>query len=147
MIERAAEAIDLFPRDERDIASLTLCIDPSILPDLKRRMQTFRRELMRYAEQRGTPTRVVQINFQLFPLSECQPGLACTDAGEQAPNVFAGGPRCLPVCETDADCDALSRCEDAPAGCAAPASRAFRAGPRGSDACGRGVAARRGGCP
>lgn len=70
MIERAAEAIDLFPRDERDIASLTLCIDPSILPDLKRRMQTFRRELMRYAEHRGTPTRVVQINFQLFPLTK-----------------------------------------------------------------------------
>lgn len=44
--------------------------------------------------------------------SECQEGLSCTDVGEQAPSVFAGGPRCIPVCETDADCDALGRCED-----------------------------------
>jgi uncharacterized protein (TIGR02147 family) len=70
MIERAAAAIDLFPRDEREIASLTLCIDESILPELRARLQTFRRELMVLAEQSGDRKRVVQINFQLFPLSK-----------------------------------------------------------------------------
>lgn len=70
MIERAAEAIDLFPRDEREIASLTLCIDEAIIPELKQRLQLFRRELMQYAEQHGERKRVVQLNFQLFPLSK-----------------------------------------------------------------------------
>lgn len=70
MIERAGEAIDLFPRDEREIASLTLCIDERILPELKQRLQTFRRELMQFAEQTGDRKRVVQLNFQLFPLTK-----------------------------------------------------------------------------
>jgi uncharacterized protein (TIGR02147 family) len=69
MLERASDAIDLFPRDEREIASLTLCIDERILPELKRRLQTFRRELMQVAEESGERTRVLQVNFQLFPLS------------------------------------------------------------------------------
>jgi len=70
MIERAGAAIDLFQRDEREIASLTLCIDERILPELKARLTTFRRELMQFAEQSGDRKRVVQINFQLFPLSK-----------------------------------------------------------------------------
>ncbi|MDB4989871.1 MAG: hypothetical protein JWN04_5049 [Myxococcaceae bacterium] len=70
MLERAAEAIDLFPRDEREIASLTLCIDERVLPELKARMQQFRRELMQFAEAGGERKRVVQVNFQLFPLSK-----------------------------------------------------------------------------
>jgi uncharacterized protein (TIGR02147 family) len=70
MLERASEALDLFPREEREIASLTLCIDESRLPELKTRMQKFRRELMHFAEQGGDRKRVVQVNFQLFPLSK-----------------------------------------------------------------------------
>lgn len=70
MLERAVHAIDLFPRDEREIASLTLCIDESMLPELKERLQSFRRELMHAAEERGQRTRIVQVNFQLFPLSK-----------------------------------------------------------------------------
>lgn len=70
MIERAAQAIDRFPREEREIASLTLCIDDAMLPELKARLQAFRRELMQLAEQSGDRKRVVQINFQLFPLTK-----------------------------------------------------------------------------
>jgi uncharacterized protein (TIGR02147 family) len=70
MLERAIAAVDLFPRDEREIASLTLCVDETMLPELKERLQKFRRELMHAAEERGERTRIVQINFQLFPLSK-----------------------------------------------------------------------------
>ena len=37
--------------------------------DLKERIREFRRELLQLAELEGKPERVVQINFQLFPLS------------------------------------------------------------------------------
>lgn len=70
MLERASDALELFTRDEREIASLTLCIDEAVLPALKLRLQAFRRELMQYAEGSGEPERVVQVNFQFFPLSK-----------------------------------------------------------------------------
>lgn len=70
MLERAAAAIDDIPRDEREISSLTLCVSQSVLLDLKERIREFRRELLQLAELGGPPERVVQLNFQLFPLSE-----------------------------------------------------------------------------
>ena len=70
MMERAAAALDTIPREEREISSLTLCVSQEVLLDLKERIREFRRELLQLAELGGTPERVVQLNFQLFPLSE-----------------------------------------------------------------------------
>ncbi len=70
MLQRASESIDLFSRELREIGSLTLCIDENMLPVLKARLQAFRREILQDAERVGTPQRVVQLNFQLFPLSQ-----------------------------------------------------------------------------
>jgi uncharacterized protein (TIGR02147 family) len=72
MLERAAEALDSVPRDEREISSVTLCVSQDVMLDLKERIREFRRELLQVAELGGAPERVVQINFQLFPLSEKQ---------------------------------------------------------------------------
>jgi uncharacterized protein (TIGR02147 family) len=69
MLERAAHALDHIPRDQRDISCLTLCVSESKLRELQERVRTFRRELLQAAEVGDTPERVVQINFQLFPLS------------------------------------------------------------------------------
>lgn len=70
MIAQASEAIDRFPASEREIASLTLCVDESMLPALKLKLQAFRREFMQFAEGSGVPERVLQVNFQMFPLSK-----------------------------------------------------------------------------
>ncbi len=70
MMERAAAAIDEIPCEEREISSLTLCVSQDVLLDLKERIREFRRELLQLAELGGPPERVVQLNFQLFPLSE-----------------------------------------------------------------------------
>lgn len=70
MLERASAAIDLIPREEREISALTLCVSQEVLLDLKERIREFRRELLQLAELGGAPERVVQLNFQLFPLSE-----------------------------------------------------------------------------
>jgi uncharacterized protein (TIGR02147 family) len=69
MIDQAKHALDRVPREERDISSLTLCVSDEALPRLKERIAQFRRELLQTAELEGAPSRVVQINFQLFPLS------------------------------------------------------------------------------
>lgn len=73
MLERASAAIESIPRDEREIASLTLCVSEQRLREIKQQLRSFRRELLQTAEQDDTPERVVQINFQLFPLSRSDP--------------------------------------------------------------------------
>lgn len=70
MLDRAAAAVETVPREEREISSLTLCVSQEVLLDLKERIREFRRELLQLTELRGMPERVVQLNFQLFPLSE-----------------------------------------------------------------------------
>ena len=70
MLERAAEAIDRVPREEREIASLTLCISQARMAELKRELEQFRHQLVARYQGDTDPERVVQVNFQLFPLSK-----------------------------------------------------------------------------
>lgn len=76
MLERAQEALDHCSRDEREIAGLTLSVSRRQLADFKRRLYEFRQELVQLAVEASkseAPTDVVQINFQLFPLTEQEP--------------------------------------------------------------------------
>jgi uncharacterized protein (TIGR02147 family) len=69
MMERAAEALDLVPRAQREIASLTLCLSQAQLLELKQELTQFRDDLLhRYASGEDA-RRVVQLNLQLFPLT------------------------------------------------------------------------------
>jgi uncharacterized protein (TIGR02147 family) len=70
MMSLAGQSLDSVPREEREISSLTLCVSREVQAELKERIREFRRELLQLAELEGKPERVVQINFQLFPLSE-----------------------------------------------------------------------------
>jgi uncharacterized protein (TIGR02147 family) len=72
MMGRAAASIDEFPPQQRDISSLTLCLGPDRLAELKARIQRFRRELLEMSLEDPDPREVIQINFQLFPLTDCQ---------------------------------------------------------------------------
>ena len=69
MIARGAESIDEVPAALRDISSLTLCLGDDGLALFKERIQRFRRELLELSTLETDPRQVVQINFQLFPLS------------------------------------------------------------------------------
>jgi uncharacterized protein (TIGR02147 family) len=69
MMERAAEALDIVPRAQREIASLTLCVSQAQLLALKEELAQFRNDLLhRYAAGEDA-RRVVQLNLQLFPLT------------------------------------------------------------------------------
>ncbi len=69
MMQRATDSMDAVPASERDISSLTLCLDPDGLRRVKERIQRFRRELLELSMIAEKPHQVVQVNFQLFPLS------------------------------------------------------------------------------
>jgi uncharacterized protein (TIGR02147 family) len=70
MIGRALAAIDDVPRAERDISSVTLCVDSTGLSALKHRIQQIRRELLDEFDAEESGAQVVQVNIQVFPLSE-----------------------------------------------------------------------------
>jgi uncharacterized protein (TIGR02147 family) len=71
MMDRAAAAIDLFPREKREVSSLTLNLTTAQLGELKKRLLSFRQELLQASlDSKGEPVEhVVQVNFQMFPLT------------------------------------------------------------------------------
>lgn len=79
MMRLASEALERVDHAQRDISSVTLCLGPDGLDTIKRAVVRFRRELLKLSELETHPAQVVQVNFQLFPLSA-----ASDDEGSQS---------------------------------------------------------------
>jgi len=71
MLARASASIDEVPAEHRDVSSLTLCMGRDGVRRLKERIRRFRRELLELSALESDPREVVQVNFQLFPLTDC----------------------------------------------------------------------------
>lgn len=69
VLQKAMESIETNSIEERDFTSMTMAIDPSLLPEAKKRIAAFRRELCAFLES-GNRKRVYEMSIQLFPLSE-----------------------------------------------------------------------------
>jgi uncharacterized protein (TIGR02147 family) len=66
----AREAIERFPPEERDIRSVTFGVSAEGYAEVKKRLETFWKELLVYAETQKNVDRIFQVNMQLFPLSK-----------------------------------------------------------------------------
>ena len=73
MMERAAESIDLVDRGEREISGLTVGLSREGLQLFKQKIQALRAELLELSARETAPDRVVQVNFQMFPLASVEP--------------------------------------------------------------------------
>lgn len=73
MMARAAESMELVPKEERDISGLTFTCSNETLAEVKRRIVAFRKELIALLGEEAGEERVVQLNIQLFPLSQSEP--------------------------------------------------------------------------
>ena len=69
MMERAAASIELCERAERDISGVTVALSAESFQRVKQKIVELRAELLALSAGDGQPTRVVQVNFQLFPLA------------------------------------------------------------------------------
>jgi uncharacterized protein (TIGR02147 family) len=69
MMKHASDALDHVPREQREIASLTLCISEQHMSELKAELVELRQSLLQRYQSNGDAERVVQVNFQMFPLS------------------------------------------------------------------------------
>lgn len=69
MIGLAGDALERFSAVERDITSLTLGVSEETRNTIVERLGALRLELLELAEQDENPEQVVQVNFQVFPLT------------------------------------------------------------------------------
>lgn len=69
-LQLAAESIDRDSPQDRNISGLTLGISRTAYERIVERLNEFRKEIVLIAEEDKDADRVVQINFQVFPLSK-----------------------------------------------------------------------------
>lgn len=69
-MQRAVSAMQNVPAEERYISALTLSASASTLADVRRRVIEFRQELAALCDADPAPNQVIQLNLQLFPLSQ-----------------------------------------------------------------------------
>jgi uncharacterized protein (TIGR02147 family) len=69
-MKKAGESIDLVPREERDISSVTFRVSEKTAKRLKEKIQKFRMELAEEASQDEDPVAIYQLNLQLFPVTQ-----------------------------------------------------------------------------
>ena len=69
MMERASDAMHRLPHQQRQIESITLCLSPARVRDLKARVESFCDEILQEYQADADSRRVVQLNIQMFPLT------------------------------------------------------------------------------
>ena len=70
MIRLAGEAIDRYPAEKRDISALTLGVKKERLGEIKKKIITFKQELLELFSTDEDPDQVLQVNVQAFPLTK-----------------------------------------------------------------------------
>lgn len=75
ILELSLRAIEELPVQVRNHTSMTMAINPEDLPEAKKRIQTFRRELCSFFESNKKPTQVYHLGISLYPVSHTKENL------------------------------------------------------------------------
>jgi uncharacterized protein (TIGR02147 family) len=70
MITLAGESLDRFPRERRDVSSVTMSVSDDCFDLIKNEIQVFRKRIMEMVKLDKNPQNVYQLNFQFFPLTK-----------------------------------------------------------------------------
>ena len=68
-LDLAKTALDHLPREERSLSALTLSLPEDGYTVVEEKIKAFRRELLELARNCTEPKRVIQVNFQVFPVT------------------------------------------------------------------------------
>lgn len=69
MLNKAIDAMDCFPKEERDFSTMTMCYSEEGFKKVRDLLKNTREELSRIEESDKGANRVYQINMQTFPLT------------------------------------------------------------------------------
>ncbi len=64
------EEIENVPPDHRDVSVLTLGVDKNKLPEIKKRVQKFRQDILKLVSDQKNPSEVLALAIQLLPLTK-----------------------------------------------------------------------------
>jgi len=71
---QALHALENTPLELRDQSSMTLAIDPDLIPQAKEKIKKFRRELCTFLQENNRPKKdIYQLSVSLFPVTEPKP--------------------------------------------------------------------------
>lgn len=70
LLDLAKQILDEVPPARRDVSTMTLGVKRERLTEIKTRIQEFRREILKIVSDDTDPQEVVQLNIQMFPLTE-----------------------------------------------------------------------------
>lgn len=73
MFDLGKKALEDIDAQQRDISCMTLGIHREQLGELKKKIQDFRKEILKMVSSVNEPEEVIQVNIQLFPLSKVGP--------------------------------------------------------------------------
>lgn len=69
ILKLGGEALERFPKERRDISTVTVNISWKCFGAMTERLKEMRKELLEMAKADASPQEVFQINFQVFPLT------------------------------------------------------------------------------
>jgi uncharacterized protein (TIGR02147 family) len=69
MLDLSKVILERLPPERRDISALTLGVNKTRLPQLKKMIQNFRQEILKLVSEDENPEEVIQVNIQMFPLT------------------------------------------------------------------------------
>jgi uncharacterized protein (TIGR02147 family) len=93
LMQRAVHAMHHLPAEERYISGLTLSASPATWAEVRRRVIELRQELVALCDADPEPSRVVQLNLQLFPLSRAIAPPGAEPSSEAPAEPTSGPPR------------------------------------------------------
>lgn len=76
ILSLASESLERFPREQRDISTITFAVDEEAFTEIRGMLLESRRQIQKRIEESKKPDRVLQLAMALFPL-------ALSDAGER----------------------------------------------------------------
>lgn len=65
----ASESLERYPREERDVSTLTLAVDEAAFRDIREMLRESRRQIQKRVEESVGPDRVMQLSMAFFPLA------------------------------------------------------------------------------
>lgn len=74
VLEKSITALETLPTSVRNHTSMTFAIDPDDLPEAKRKIAKFRRDLCEFFEKTKKPTQIYNLGVSLYPLTTISEG-------------------------------------------------------------------------
>lgn len=69
ILSLASESLERFPRDHRDVSTLTLTVDKDAFMEIREMLRECRRQIQKRVEDSKNPDRVMQLAMAFFPLA------------------------------------------------------------------------------